>query len=469
MGSKNKGFSLCTHKMIQSLQSNHVKRGRSLKPIKEQQKQVNSLEIKRFFSYRYAWLLPIALLKILFFFFYFQFLVNTYWANQVYMDIWAWSSFWKQCQQGLLPYIDFSREYPHLAGFIFYLLSPLFQLDNPLQMLMSHALIMLAVDLLNSIVFIEILRQKKVRSLARPLLLFQFNLTALLLSPFRFESMLLFFILLGYLLFLKKRWYWATVVWTLGFHLKWFSAFLLAVQFVRLAREKHWRQAWATLGIFSVITTAILAPVLALTLSRGHSLRFFFAPYLFHVNRPLYWDTLLGVLGMWTGPLSFERWASLLSLLLMLLIIFIRPRLNMASKIVLISIAMLICNRVYSPQFHLWFYPFLILVWLQTSGTMRKKMGWTALALDLSNVLIYPFVYTYAYHEVAGFSYGVGLRKGGPLLVIFSLLIILRALLLGLLAYFTVADIKEKSRDDAALNSADMAGSGDKNLAFERF
>lgn len=52
---------------------------------------------------------------------------------------------------------------------------------------------------------------------------------------------------------------------------------------------------------------------------------------------------------------------------------------------------------------------------------------------------------------------------------IFSLLIILRALLLGLLAYFTVADIKEKSRDDAALNSADMAGSGDKNLAFERF
>lgn len=233
---------------------------------------------------------------------------------------------------------------------------------------------------------------------------------------------------------------------TLGFHVKWFSAFLLAVQFVRLARDKRWKQAWATFSIFCAITAAILGPVLALTLSRGHSLRFFFAPFLFHVKRPLYWDTLLGVLGMWTGPLSFERWASPLSLLLMLLVIFIKPRWNMAAKAVLFSIAMLLVNRVYSPQFHLWFYPFLIIIWLQSSGSARKQIGRTALALELSNILIYPFVYTYADHEVAGFNYGVGASKGGPILLIFSVLIVLRALLLGLLAYWLVrVGLKESS------------------------
>lgn len=380
----------------------------------------------------YAWVLWIGLAKLLFFFFYFSFFATTYWANQVYMDIWAWTSFWKQCQQGLLPYLDFSREYPHLIGLFFYLLHPLFDLQNPLQMLMVHALIMLVVDLGNTALFIKILRDRGVKKVGLPVALLQLNLTALFLSPFRFESLLLLFVLLGFVAFQKQRWLLASLWWSLGFHVKWFTAFLLAVQFLALARRRQWRQALGTAGIFVAVTGLIFGSVGLGIWLRGHSLHLFLAPFLFHLQRNLYWDTVLGVVGMWFGPIAIERWASLWSLLGMIAVLGLGAwrRWPLASQAVLISVAMLVLNRVYSPQFHLWFYPFLILVWLQAEARPRRFLAITALALELSNIAIYPFTYTYAYHELRGFGYNAATNFGGPLIVLFSLLILLRAALL---------------------------------------
>jgi hypothetical protein len=153
----------------------------------------------------------------------------------------------------------------------------------------------------------------------------------------------------------------------------------------------------------------------------------------FHVKRPLYWDTLLGVGQIWLGPLPWERYAGLWSLVLMLAAVVVRPRMSIEYKGVLICLAAVFFNRIYSTQFNLWFYPFLILGMLGDDRGDRRRIAVTFVILDLLNVLIYPISFAGAVAEMGGFFPGAA-RAAGRWTVVFSAAIVLRTVVVAVLA-----------------------------------
>jgi len=106
---------------------------------------------------------------------------------------------------------------------------------------------------------------------------------------------------------------------------------------------------------------------------------------------------------------------------------------------VLICIAMLIFNRVYSTQFNLWFYPFLFVMLADKSQRESMKLLVLIFTLDVVNLLVYPFGFAGAYAEMGG-TFGVLLARelGSGWSILFSVGIVLRALILGLLAWILI-------------------------------
>jgi hypothetical protein len=153
----------------------------------------------------------------------------------------------------------------------------------------------------------------------------------------------------------------------------------------------------------------------------------------FHLRRPLYWDTLLGVGQIWLGPLPWERHAGLWSLGLMLLAVVIKPRMKIEDKGVLVCLAGVLFNRIYSTQFNLWFYPFLILGILASGGRRRRALVVVFVILDVLNVIVYPFSFAGAVAEMGGF-FPWSARESGPWTVVFSAAIALRTLAVTVLA-----------------------------------
>jgi hypothetical protein len=148
---------------------------------------------------------------------------------------------------------------------------------------------------------------------------------------------------------------------------------------------------------------------------------------------------LLGVGQIWLGPLPWERYAGLWSLVLMLAAVAVRPRLPIEYKGVLVCLAAVFFNRIYSTQFNLWFYPFLILGVLADEDERRRRRVVIAfLLLDVLNVVVYPLSFAGAVAEMGGFFPGAA-REGGPWTVVFSAAIALRTVVVGALAILLVA------------------------------
>jgi hypothetical protein len=158
------------------------------------------------------------------------------------------------------------------------------------------------------------------------------------------------------------------------------------------------------------------------------------APYLFHARRPLYWDTLLGVGQIWLGPLPWERHAGLWSLALMLAAIAVRPAMRLEPKGVLVCLAAVFFNRIYSTQFNLWFYPLLVVAALDAPEGRRKALLLLMALLDVLNVMVYPATFTPAVAEMGGFFPFAARHGGGPWTVAFSCVIAVRAAVIAALA-----------------------------------
>ena len=176
------------------------------------------------------------------------------------------------------------------------------------------------------------------------------------------------------------------------------------------------------------------------------------ATYLFHLRRPLYWDTLLGIGTLWFGNLRWESYASYWSAFLVLAVLFYRPRIRLEYKAVLICAAVLLLNRIYSPQFHLWFYPFLFFaLCLESDRQMRILLSVFAV-LEALNVLVYPFLFTYAWSELKHFAPLAARLRGGVETVLFTLAILLRAVALFVLAWLMAlgADRKPAGQTERA-------------------
>jgi hypothetical protein len=351
-------------------------------------------------------------------------------ASHLVQDIRTWRDFFAETQAGGIPYVTFTKEYPVLGGVLYWLMSPFVHPDDLRQTIVIHAAFMTAADLVNAAVFFSLARAIAPRYAFAATLALNLNLTALVTAPVRYESWIVTFVLLGYLAHRRRRYLWATFFWSIGCGLKWYPAFFIAAQEWRLIvvdrRRFHWAGATA---VFLGVTAALNLPFAVLDLSRNGTLDNLLWPYLFHMRRPLYWDTLIGVGQIWLGPLPWERYAGLWSLALMLLAVVVRPRMAIEYKGVLVCLAGIVFNRIYSTQFNLWFYPLLLLGILADDDARRRRwLVWTFVVLDVLNVLVYPFSFAGAVAEMGGFFPGAARAGGGASTVVFSAAIVLRTL-----------------------------------------
>jgi hypothetical protein len=116
------------------------------------------------------------------------------------------------------------------------------------------------------------------------------------------------------------------------------------------------------------------------------------------------------------------------------LALVLRPNLRFEYKGVLLCVAAIVFNRIYSAQFNLWFYPFLLLGLAEEKTPRLARILGLAVALDLLNVVVFPLSFTLAFAEMGGFSPYAAVLGGGPWTMVFSVAIVARAVLLVVLA-----------------------------------
>ncbi len=359
------------------------------------------------------------------------------WINHTFVDLWGWLDFMKKSANGLVPYVDFSKEYPVGAGVLYWVLGRLNPGGDPTHFLQLHAVVMSIWDVANAMLLFSILRELKV---SRPYFftwLFLLLPTAVILSPVRFEAVVLTFVLQGYRMHLRQRFHLATFWWSIGALIKVFPLLFIAIQELEIfqATPGKWRRipkhglcaGLIALGVFGVVN----GPFLVAGFLRNGNADAWLHTFLFHVNRPLYWDTILGVMHLWRGAFEWERYASAWSSALMLVFLFWPVRLRIEARSVLMMCAALVFNRVYSTQFHLWFYPMLVVL-LATAGNgvSFRRLFCALVLIDVVNVLVYPFAFSECLQEIHTFGNGAALVSGGGWTVFFSALILLRALIL---------------------------------------
>jgi hypothetical protein len=359
---------------------------------------------------------------------------NTAYMGHMVQDLRTWHDFFVWTRAGGTPYVDFSKEYPVGAGLLYWALSPFVDPENLRRTVFVHGLVMGAVDIANVAILFPLLRRRNAGRALALTLAFSLNLTALLLGPLRFESVVVLFTLLGCRAASRDRPLGAVAWWSVGFWVKWAPAFFLAAQEWRalVVDRERWRLVKAA-SVFAAVAVALNGPFVLAAWGHG-SLGLLLAPWRFHMARPLYWDTLLGVGQLWLGPLPWERYGSWWTLGMVALTLLARPSLRFEYKGVLLCLAAILFNRIYSAQFHLWFYPLLLLGAIQERpGRLRRVLGLAAV-LDLLNAVVFPLSFTLGLHEMGGFYPYAARVHGGPWTVVFSAAILARALVLVALA-----------------------------------
>jgi hypothetical protein len=359
---------------------------------------------------------------------------DQFWVSHLVQDIRTWRDFFLSAQAGLVPYVHMTKEYPVLGGALYWAMSPFVDTDDLRQTVLVHGIFTMAADVLNAYIFFRLARGIRPELAVPATLLFALNLTSLVVSPVRYEPWVTTFVLLGLAAHRGGRHHLATFWWAVGCGFKWYPAFFVAAQEYRLwrveGRRTHWMRAAL---VFAAATVMINAPFVIAALRDG-DIAHWLAPYLFHARRPLYWDTLLGVGQIWLGPLPWERHAGVWSLALMLAAIAVRPALRIEPKGVLICLAAVFFNRIYSTQFNLWFYPLLVLAALDAAPARRRSLIALMAILDVLNVLVFPTTFTPAVAEMGGFFPFAARDGGGPWTVAFSWIIVARAVVIAALA-----------------------------------
>lgn len=332
------------------------------------------------------------------------------------------------------PHVDVTREYPVGATLLYLLLSPVWDAQAPLwRFLLWHGALMAVADVANTILFHDLVRRVSPQRAVFLTLVFALNLTALVLSPVRYESWIVTSVLVGLHAARRGHPRAAAFALSLGTWLKWFPALLMPAAHTeseRVASGARWRD---TVLVFALVALALNGPFLLLGWQRTGGIGGWLATYRFHVQRPLYPDTVLGVAEMWLGPVPIERWASLWSLALVgAALVWGRTR-GVPRTGVVVCAAALVLNRVYSPQFHLWFYPLLLLLVAEQDARDSRRLLWTFAALDVLNVLVFPPLFHYTLRELGSAWKPVPAPRAGAWAAAFSVAVVLRSIVIGAL------------------------------------
>lgn len=383
----------------------------------------------------YLAVLACALLKTVWVVLYTQVFRDTRWYWHMKYDVSTWRDFFASLRAGGIPYVDFPREYPVGAGAFFWLISPLFSAVSERHEIRVHCIVMSAIDVFNAALFYPLARAVSARRALWGTILFSSTLTGLVLSPMRFESVLVTTLLIGYGLHRRGHNVPAAALFSLGATLKWFPAFLFAAQewktFLGGRRDRWWRSILAFIGV-QVLANA---PFVIASWLAHRNIKAWTQTYLYHVDRPLSVDTIAGVLQLWFGYHPWERWLAPAALLLLTAALLARPRLPLTRKAVLLAIAMLLCNRIYSPQFNLWFYPFFVLHLLSVPSRRLAYLLGLFVVLDITNVCAYPFAFSAAMDEMGSLGAYAARGRGGFWASFWTACILTRAFVLIALAH----------------------------------
>src|ERR1039457_2906787 len=377
---------------------------------------------------------------------------NQGWAGHTFVDIWGWSDFIGKVNQGFIPFVDFSKEYPTGAGAIFWLMAKLIPDPNSSDSILRfHITFMSLFDILNTCLIYIILEKIAPKRALWLSILFLLLPTGLLLSPMRFESVVMTPVLLGYYFRLKENHRMSVVFWSIGAMLKWYPLLFIMAQslagFTAINKQaggskREWAvQALKDFMIFAAVALITNVPFILGDLIRHRNIENWWATYAFHLNRPLYWDTLFGVYTLWVREIPVERWAPYWTLVLVTGAMLIGRKIDFDTQCVLICLACIVFNRIYSTQFHMWFYPFIIFLLARMPVRQALSVFTLFMVLELVNIGVYPFTFAGTLTEITTFAPRRALQFGGIYTKMFSILIIVRTWLVIQLAVFLTKDL----------------------------
>ncbi|MDD9935743.1 MAG: hypothetical protein OXT09_19180 [Myxococcales bacterium] len=344
-------------------------------------------------------------------------------------DIGAWEQFLDSARVGI-PYVDFTREYPAGAGSLFWLLGALTSADGFDGALRLQVAVSLVADLACAGLIFALARPFGILRATAATALWMCLPTVLLISPVRYDSLVAVLLLAGYLAHRRGRPMWAVGLWSVGFTLKWYPVIAIAVQQLAADRATMRRQLPRAMAVAVSVVAAVNAPYIIGDLARHGHVTHWLGTYTFHAERVLAPDTVLGVLELWLGPLPLERYAALFSIGLGCLVLLTRRQLEWAPKVVLVCVALLVLNRIYSPQFNLWFMPPLLLTMAASSRSAFLVLASLVILIDIATIAIFPFLYAAVVFEIGEFPLGGAAAAGGPYTEAFTSAIFLRAFLL---------------------------------------
>jgi hypothetical protein len=358
-------------------------------------------------------------------------------------DIKTWFDFWEACENGAVPYVDITKEYAVGVGLLYWAMTPIVSLANGDReaILLLHGVLASIMDVVNAAIVYRILREINARLAVALTVFFLLLPTALVLSPERFEGYVTTTVLLGYWCHRRDRPGAAAFFWSIGCWLKWYPAFFIAAQELRaILVEKRWWQWRRVTGVFLGVSLAMNLPFIVANLAIHGNIDNWLHPYRFHSGRGVSPDTVLGVATMWFGILAVSDYSSVWTLGLVGAALVVKPSLRFEYRCLLVCMAMLVLNRIYSTQFNLWFYPFVILAAAHETPEGRRRLLGMLLGLDLLNVLVFPISYVLALREVGSFAPLSAATNAGIWTIAFSAAVILRGMMLVALAVFVVHD-----------------------------
>jgi hypothetical protein len=351
-------------------------------------------------------------------------------ARNLFGDVERWFYFVMAVRAGYTPYVDIPREYP-VGASLLHLFLGLPRPPRVWNFMAWHGAFMAACDAVNALLFLSLARARNPRRAVPLTLLFCLNPTALLLSPVRFESCMVTTLLLGLRAAERGRAGRAALPLSIGTWLKWFPAMLMpAAQAEAERRGAPKRSRLLMVAAFAWVALALNAPLLLGVWERTGSLRGWLNTYRFHVARDLAPDTVLGAAQLWVGPLDIERWASAWSAIALAAALLWGLRRGVEASAVLAGAAILVLNRLYSPQFHLWFYPFLLLLAAAQPPRIFVRLMSAWALLDVLNAAIYPFLFEWAMRELIDWPKNPPAANPGAWTVAFTAAVVARSIVL---------------------------------------
>lgn len=357
---------------------------------------------------------------------------HTDWARHLFADVAGWNDFVSKSRVGLIPYVQIPKEYPVGAGLLYWMFSCFLPNNYTFeQLLLAHAGFTAIADVANAAVFYTITEKLNRYRAWWITLIFILNPTSLILGPVRFESYVIIFVLIGYYFHKTNRPYWAVFFWSLGFCVKWFPVFFIIAQELQAIMARRNKVQWLKSGAILVgVSGALNLPFVIWNYLKFGNVNNWLWTYVFHMRRPLYWDTLLGVGELWLGKLPWERYASYWSGMLIVATLLYRPKMAIEYKAVLSCLAVILFNRNYSTQFHLWFYPFLFFIMCLEEQEQMKRYLVVFVCLELLNISVYPFSFASTINELHGFAPFAARDHGGHATIFFTAAVCLRAVAL---------------------------------------